>query len=1185
MDQIEDLLHRALERPPEERTAFLASICSDSALVEEVMSLLAAHEEAGGFLDSPPRLPGARESADGGARLDASEAGAFGSSVCPQCKGRFAEAWVYCPYDGNSLVADPMAVIGTTLDGIYRIEELLGQGSQGAVYRARHLLLDDVVAVKLLTRHVSHDPVWLERFRREGRAARRFRHPNAVTVHDLRAEEGGFVYLVLEYVDGPTLRKELARRGRFSLSEALEVLDPVAGVLDAAHAAGVVHRDLKPDNIILGRDRDARALVKVLDLGIAKLCEAPGKVSAELTQEGQLLGTPYYMAPEQWGRPSRDGVAEIDGRADVYSLGLIAYELVVGERPFSGATAGDLRLQHVTATVPLAHEKVAGLPESFGQAVARAMAKDRADRQANAGELVRALRASLGAGETLRISEPFATSGKGSGAASATHATEHVPTMLEAHEAAGAHNLPLQLTSFVGREPEIAQLQELLRAARLLTLIGTGGVGKSRLAQELALQVAAEYTGGVRLVELAALMDPTLVVDAVMTAVGVREHSGKAPLATLCDALKAQRILLLLDNCEHVISACVELADELLRGCPALRVLATSREPLGIVGEVLWRVPPLSMPDPDEAPDVATLARSEAIRLFVERARLNRPEFDLTRENARAVAAVCRRLEGIPLAIELAAARVRALTLEQILARMDEHFRLLTGGGRTRLPRHQTMKGAIAWSYGLLGSEERLVFERLAVFSGGFTLEAAEAVCGEGGGRREEGGGGVGSRVPGAGQREVEPGLPEIARWEPSTRHPEAARHPGPGTQHPAPPPPPLLPESVLDVVASLIDKSLLQPARQTGATARFEMLEMIREFGLERLQASGEAEPARRRHAAYYLALAEVAAPELTGVRQSEWMERLEGEYDNVRAALAWTLDHEPESGLRLASAFRNFWALHGHLAEARRWLEAALGRTGCAPSVARMKALDAAAHLAWRQGDLPAARLHFEESLGIAHEIGNTLHVAWSSYGLGIVAYIRGDMTEARARFEEGLVGGEELGDSRLVSSITNCLGEMARLNGEWAEARKHYDHCLLEARKTGARDIMSTVLVNLGAVACEEGDLAAATACFREALSMDRRLVQRDSIASCLDGLAVVAARQSSWDRSARLAGAAQALRDVNGSEVEPADCAFRERYLAEVRTQLGDVGYEAATAEGRALSLEQAVRLALEAPHPL
>jgi non-specific serine/threonine protein kinase len=382
----------------------------------------------------------------------------------------------------------------------------------------------------------------------------------------------------------------------------------------------------------------------------------------------------------------------------------------------------------------------------------------------------------------------------------------------------------------------------------------------------------------------------------------------------------------------------------------------------------------------------------------------------------------------------------------------------------------------------------------------------------------------------------------------------------------------------VLDVVASLIDKSLLQPAQQAGAPARFEMLEMIREFGLERLHASGEAEQVRRRHADYYLALAEVAAPELTGARQSGWIEQLDAEYDNARAAVAWTIERDPESGLRFASVF-NYWALHGHLAEARRWLEGALERSSAEPSFDRMKALDAAAHLAWRQGDLAASRVHFEASMRIAHEMGNTLHVAWSRYGLGIVAYLRGDMVEARAHFDEGLARANELGNPRLVGFITNCLGEMARLQEEWVEARRHYDQCLVAARQTGARDMASTVLVNIGAVACEQGDLAAASACFREALSMDRRLVQRDSMASWLDGLAAVAAKQRAWERAARLAGAAQALLNMNGSELEPADRVFRERYLASVREQLGDAGYEAAVAEGGALTLEQAIAYAL------
>jgi predicted ATPase/Tfp pilus assembly protein PilF len=1121
MDQIEELLHQALERAPEERAAFLARVCPDAALLEEVLSLLAGHEAAGDFLDSPPPLgaaaPCLERRAGATARGDTPDAGTAGARICEVCNARFGEPWIFCPYDGATLIEDPLALLGTTLDGLYRIEALLGQGGQGAVYRARHLLLQDVVAIKVLPRHVSRDPTWLERFRREGQAARRFRHPNAVTVYDLRAEADGLVYLVLEYVEGTTLQEELARRDRFSAADALAVLEPVAGVLDAAHAAGVVHRDLKPANVMLDTARDGRGVVKVFDLGIAKLREAPGSATTELTQAGQLLGTPSYMAPEQWGQAPRDGVADVDGRADVYSLGMIAYELVCGARPFTGATAGELRLQHLTATLPLAHEQVAGVPEGFAQAIARAMAKDRADRQPTAGELVRALRASLGSGETASIAEPVGASAVGSRATSAGRDAGWVPIVLEAQEAAVGNNLPLQLTSFIGREQEIEQLKELLGTARLLTLTGTAGVGKTRLAQEVASRVLTDYSEGVWLVELAALADPELVVGAVAAALGVREQPGKALLATLCDALSRRSMLLLLDNCEHVVGVCAALAEALLRVCPGLRVLATSREPLGIVGELLWRVPALSVPGPNHMPAVTELSRYEAVRLFVERARLSRPEFGLTAENARVIAEVCRRLEGIPLALELAAARVRALTLEQMLARMDESFGVLTGGGRTRLPRQQTMRGAIAWSYGLLGQDEKRVFERLAVFAGGCTLKAAEAVCGAG---RDLG-------------------------------------------------------MEVLDVVASLVDKSLLQPTQQADGEARFEMLETIREYGLERLEASGETEQLRRRHADYYLALAAEAAPELFGAREPEWLERLEAEHDNVRAALQWLLEHDAEAGLRLAAAVYFFWNVHGHYTEGRRWLEAALGRSGTAPSIVRAKALGGAGNLACLQGDMAPARVYFEESVRLAGEAGDTGLIAWTSLGLGIVAAQRGEIEAARASLEASLASGRELGEDRLVAATLNALGEMARLEGEWAAARKLYDEAFAMSRQAGTPDGVSTVLDNLGAVACEEGDLRKARACYREALAIAQALGNRNEIAYSLDGLAAVAARQGAWARSARLAGAAQGLRDAIGYELEPIDRAFRERYVAEVREQLGEAALEAALAEGRALTLEQAI----------
>ncbi|MGH2352814.1 MAG: ATP-binding protein, partial [Chloroflexota bacterium] len=409
------------------------------------------------------------------------------------------------------------------------------------------------------------------------------------------------------------------------------------------------------------------------------------------------------------------------------------------------------------------------------------------------------------------------------------------------------HNLPLQLTSFVGRERELPAVRDLLAEHRLVTLTGPGGTGKTRLALQVAADVLPAYPDGVWLVALAALADPALVPHAVAQAVGVREEPGRPLLGTLADALRPKRLLLVLDNCEHLLDACAHLADALLRACPHLRVLATGREALGIAGETAWRVPSLGLPDARHLPPVEVLSQYEAVRLFIDRALAVQPGFRVTNQNALAVVQVCARLDGIPLAIELAAARVRVLPVEQLLVRLEDRFRLLSGGSRTALERHQTLRAAVDWSYDLLTEPENAVFARLAVFAGGFTLDAAEAVC------------------AGDGIEAVE----------------------------------------VLDLLTHLVDKSLAVVDEQPDGTARYRLLETLRHYAREKLAAREEADTVRAQHATHYLALAEQADPELRGPRGAGWLDRLRRDLDNMREALAWAeAGGEAELGLRLAAA-----------------------------------------------------------------------------------------------------------------------------------------------------------------------------------------------------------------------------------------------------------------------------------------
>jgi predicted ATPase len=477
------------------------------------------------------------------------------------------------------------------------------------------------------------------------------------------------------------------------------------------------------------------------------------------------------------------------------------------------------------------------------------------------------------------------------------------------------NNLPLQLTSFIGREREIAGLEKLLVGeARLVTLTGSGGSGKTRLALSVAAELAGDYEDGVWWVELASLSDPDLVPQAVASALGMNEAPGRSLIEALVEYLEGREVLLLLDNCEHLVEACAALCDVLLHACPKLRILATSREALGVAGERNWPVPSLSFPDPHSLPRIEELGRIESVRLFVERVRSRRSEFALDSRNAPSVAEVCRALDGIPLAIELAAARIGTLSVAQISERLEHSLGLLTGRDRTSPERQRTLRGALDWSYELLEEEERELFGRLSVFAGGFTLEAAEAVCA------------------------------------------------GEGIEH----------DEVLDLLGHVIDKSLVVAEPAEEGALRYRMLEPVRQYGWEKLQESGKAERTRKWHAEYYLALAEEAEPELSGVNEGVWLERLEAEHGNLRAALGWSLeDGDAGLGLRLAGVLGGFWYKHGHLSEGRMWLDRELAEGSAAPAIERATALDQAGWIALYQGDLEPSVALLDESLSLFKEL----------------------------------------------------------------------------------------------------------------------------------------------------------------------------------------------------------------------
>jgi predicted ATPase/DNA-binding SARP family transcriptional activator len=667
------------------------------------------------------------------------------------------------------------------------------------------------------------------------------------------------------------------------------------------------------------------------------------------------------------------------------------------------------------------------------------------------------------------------------------------------------HNLPCQLTSFIGREPQLAEIPRLLRGHRLVTLTGAGGCGKTRLALEVAAGMVKDFADGVWHVELAALADGSLVPQTVASALGVREEPGRPLAQTLVEYLRGKSALLVLDNCEHLLAASAQLAEMLLRACPNLQILATSREGLGIAGEANYRVPSLSLPDLKRLPPAEELNRYEAVCLFIDRAIAALSSFKLTDQNARAVAQVCSRLDGIPLALELAGARVRVLSVEQIAARLDDRFRLLTGGSRTALPRQQTLQALIDWSYDLLSEPERRLLRRLSVFTGGWTLVAAEGVCAGDG----------------------------IEEWE------------------------------VLDQLTELVDKSLVAVEEQ-GPEVRYRLLETVRQYGRDRLVETGEAGTVRGRHRDWFLALAEEAAAKLHGADKGVWLDRLDQELDNLRLALDCSIEQgESKLELRLAAALSELWNSRCHWEEGRQWVEGALARTAsdtCEPdgglTRARALALRGAGSLAANLGDYVAARSRLEESAALFRELGEKHQLATVLRGLhcaaedlstveealkesaaiyqevgdqgglaislrflGNLALQRGEYAQARALYEESVRIARELGDKGVLAIPIAGLGELAWRQGDYAAARTFLEETVALRRET--RDVyLAGFIRDLGTVLCEQGDYGEAAVLFEESLAISRERGQKSIIAGSLAGLGVVARHQGDYEAARSL-----------------------------------------------------------------
>lgn len=1012
-------------------------------------------------------------------------------------------------------------MIGATLQNRYRIDAKLGQGGMGVVYRAHDTLLDRDVAVKALS-DANLSAEGRARLLREAQAAARLSHPNVVGVFDAGQADDVF-FIVMELVEGETLYS----RYPLPLDTCLTVARELCAALGHAHAHGIIHRDLKPENVIITPDNTA----KLMDFGLAWSAAA-----SRLTAEGAIVGTVFYLAPEQ-------ALGEaVDGRADLYALGVMLYEMLTGRLPFDDSDPLVVITGHLHAAPRPPRETYPELSPTLEAIILKLLAKKPADRFASASEVEAALAGMAGG-------------------------TMPAPTVSR------PHNLPASLTSFVGREKEIAEVKGLLTptlaspplplsrrtssgegegtgvGVRLLTLTGSGGVGKTRLALQLAGELLDDFAHGVFFVNLAPIHSPELVASAISQVLGIKESASQTAIETLKDELRDKQMLLVLDNFEQVLAAGPLMA-ELLTVAPGLKMLATSREILHLSGEHEFVVPPLR--------------ESASSQLFAARARAAKSGFTLGETTAPLVDEICRRLDGLPLAIELAAAQCKFWTLPRLRERLERRLSQLTGGPRDRPARQQTLRNTLDWSYDLLNEVERCLFARLGVFVGGWTLEAAEKVASD-----EK-----------------------------------------------------LSPEDAPSLLTSLVDKSLVQSGEINGEP-RFTMLETIREYALEKLEASGEADVIRGRHLAYYASLVETAEDRVYAGQETgeSWLNRIAAEHDNVRAALAWAFDgHDADSGARLAGATVMFWYSHGHLNEGRRWLERALSLVP-GHGQTRAKVLNGAGVLAWQQGDYAVARERLDESVLLWREIGPAGgrglpfavhilgHVRFDQRDyaearelfaeslalnrargekqeitaligdLGLVASHLGDYVEARTRFEESLAHAREQGLKNGIAVDLIRLGDLARLEGDDKRAASMYEESLALCREIGDVLDAASALHKLGYIACHRGDYRRAQALFAESLALQHEHGNKQGIVEALAGFAGLAAAMKQPERAARLFGAAEALLDAIGAPLAPADRAEWERDAAIVRAQLDEAAFNAARAEGRAMAREGAIEYAL------